>query len=303
MGCGLAILFLWYLLCRPTLGWGDVGHRTVAYLTEQYLTERGTEFLNKLLPQRRQFDISDAATWADEIKQECPETKPWHYVDVTDDPLGNICKISSLPRECKSGKGCIISAIEDMTFRVDDDSFNQTEAVMFLFHFFGDLHMPLHIEGYENGGNGVKVCFDGHKDNLHSIWDTDMPHKINGINHTLKHNDEKLASLKWARYLFQKNKHRPTTAVECADVTSPRTCIKLWAEETNRLNCAVVFKRGLPYLTGVDLAGEYYDDAAPIIAEQIFKAGVRLAGWINALAEKCRVKAALVVQGDPMRDL
>jgi hypothetical protein len=43
------------------------------------------------------------------------------------------------------------------------------------------------------------------------------------------------------------------------------------------LNYAVVFKRGLPYLNGEDLAGEYYDNAVPVIAEQIFKVGVRLA--------------------------
>lgn len=174
---------------------------------------------------------------------------------------------------------------------------------MFLFHFFGDLHMPLHVEAYERGGNGVEVCFNGRRDNLHSIWDTDMPHKINGIKHTLKHNDEKLASLKWAKHLLQQNKHRPTTAVECADVGNPQTCVKQWAEETNRLNCAVVFRKGLPYLKGNDLAGEYYNEAVPIIEEQIFKAGVRLGVWINALAEKHRIKTAFVVQEDRMRDL
>jgi hypothetical protein len=35
-------------------------------------------------------------------------------IDVDDDPLGNICEISPLPSECSNGKGCIISAIEDM---------------------------------------------------------------------------------------------------------------------------------------------------------------------------------------------
>lgn len=173
---------------------------------------------------------------------------------------------------------------------------------MFLFHFFGDLHMPLHVEDYERGGNKVKVDFDNHTDNLHSIWDTDMPHKINGIEHRLKHNQEKLASLKWAKHLIQQNKHRPTTA-ECTDVTNPQTCLRTWAEETNRLNCAVVFKRGIKYLTNEDLAREYYDDAVPFIEEQIYKAGIRLAAWINALAEERHDKTAFVVQGDRMRDL
>ncbi|KAL5366610.1 S1/P1 nuclease [Aspergillus floccosus] len=173
---------------------------------------------------------------------------------------------------------------------------------MFLFHFFGDLHMPLHVEGYAQGGTKVNVTFDGHTDHLHSIWDTDMPHKINGIKHRLKRNEEKEPSLKWAKHLIQQNKHRPTTA-ECTDITNPQTCLKPWAEETNRLNCAVVFKRGIPYLTGEDLAGEYYDDAVPIIEEQIYKAGIRLAAWMDAIAEERRSKSAFVIQGDRMRDL
>ncbi|KAK6828861.1 hypothetical protein RU639_003355 [Aspergillus parasiticus] len=296
MFCNFAILFIWYLLCRPSLGWGDVGHRTVAYIAEHHLTKEGIGLLNDLLPKKHGFDVSDAAVWPDHIKHRHPETAPWHYVDVDDDPLNNHCKISPLPRDCEI-KGCIISLMKDMTVQVNDHSANQTEAVMFLFHFFGDLHMPLHVEGYAKGGTQVDVSFDGHSDHLHSIWDTDMPHKINGIKHRQKHNAEKPASQKWAEHLLQQNKHRPTTA-ECTDVTNPHRCIKLWADESNRLNCAVVFKRGIPYITNEDLAGEYYDDAAPIIEEQIYKAGVRLAAWINALAEERRSKTGFVVQGD-----
>ena len=83
MVCGFAILSIWYLLCRPTLGWGDVGHRTVAYIAEHYLTEQGTEFLNDLLPQIPQFDVSDAAVWADKIKRQRPKTRYWHYVGMS----------------------------------------------------------------------------------------------------------------------------------------------------------------------------------------------------------------------------
>lgn len=45
-----------------------------------------------------------------------------------------------------------------------------------------------------------------------------------------------------------------------------------------------------------DLGGEYFEEAAPVIEEQIFKAGVRLAGWINAIGK--RRELPLVVQGD-----
>ena len=61
------------------------------------------------------------------------------------------------------------------------------EALKFLVHFYGDLHMPLHLAGRARGGNGIKVLFDGRHTShsfvfiylnenslvvdLHSLWD------------------------------------------------------------------------------------------------------------------------------------
>jgi len=45
------------------------------------------------------------------------------------------------------------------------------EALKFLVHFMGDLHMPLHLAGRDRGGNGIHVSFDGRTTNLHSLWD------------------------------------------------------------------------------------------------------------------------------------
>ncbi len=44
-------------------------------------------------------------------------------------------------------------------FGGDDDVAN--EALKFLVHFVGDMHMPLHLTGRDRGGNSVKVKFDG----------------------------------------------------------------------------------------------------------------------------------------------
>jgi hypothetical protein len=58
----------------------------------------------------------------------------------------------------------------------------------------------------------------------------------------------------------------------------------IWATETNRLNCDFVFKKGVEWLENNNLGEEYYDEAAPVVEAQILKAGIRLAGWLNALA-------------------
>jgi len=50
-----------------------------------------------------------------------------------------------------------------------DDAAN--EALKFLIHFMGDMHMPLHLTGRDRGGNSNKVLFNHRQTNLHSLWD------------------------------------------------------------------------------------------------------------------------------------
>ncbi|KAJ5380217.1 uncharacterized protein N7496_002645 [Penicillium cataractarum] len=267
---------LWPLLLlsytvQLTWCWGDLGHRTVAYLSEKYLNEQGAQLVEDLITPNEDFDISDAAVWADHAEDNPPD----------------LCHVS-YQADCKED-GCVISAIENMTHQVLDLSLEKTQqgdALKFLMHFIGDLHQPLHVENKLRGGNDLHVCFDNHcakTTNLHSVWDTDIPHKLNGLKHKLKHNEEKEPAVRWAEKLFQSQGLRPLQA-ECSDVKKPLKCPIIWATETNRLNCDFVFKNGVEWLADHDLGGDYYNGAAPIVEVQILKAGIRLAVWLNALA-------------------
>ncbi|KAJ5682301.1 hypothetical protein N7462_005466, partial [Penicillium macrosclerotiorum] len=282
---------LWLLLSLSyttqfTWGWGDLGHRTVAYLAEKYLDDHGTQLFEELVVPNDKFDISDASVWADKQKFKKPYTRPWHYIDAHDTPP-DACHVS-YEADC-SEDGCIISAIENMTNQVQDQSLEKAQradALKYLMHFIGDLHQPLHVEDKCRGGNDIHVCFDGRcpqKKNLHGVWDTDIPHKLNGLKQTPKHNDQKEPAVKWAEKLFQSQGVRPLQA-ECSDIKRPLKCPMIWAAESNRLNCDFVFKNGIDWLHDNDLGEEYYEGAAPIVEAQILKAGIRLAVWINALA-------------------
>ena len=46
---------------------------------------------------------------------------------------------------------------------------------MFLAHFVGDVHQPLHV-GFEEdeGGNTIKVHWYRRKENLHHVWDNSI---------------------------------------------------------------------------------------------------------------------------------
>jgi hypothetical protein len=177
----------------------------------------------------------------------------------------------------------------------------QKEALMYLIHFFGDLHQPMHVEATRRGGNDIPVCFDRRcsGQSLHSVWDTGIPHKINGIKHNLKHNDERKASAEWAERLYRTTGELPGLAQECSDIRSPLQCIMQWAKETNSLICTFALKKGVSWVEKHNLGDEYYDKAVPIVEEQIARAAMRLAVWINTIAvERPSSTEPLLVQND-----
>ncbi|KNG80367.1 hypothetical protein ANOM_011496 [Aspergillus nomiae NRRL 13137] len=254
------LIFIYSL--QPAACWGDLGHRTVAYLAQKYFSNEAKQLVDDLLPGNNGQDISDAAVWADKMLR-----------TIHPEAVGFLSRQIVVAEDTNQ--------LSDQNLAKDD----QADALKFLIHFLGDIHQPLHVEALEQGGNKIHVCFDHYcsKENLHAIWDTDIPHKMNGIKHNRKHNEEKEPAERWAASLFQANRFRPYYA-ECSDIQNPLECAMLWAKETNRLNCDYVLKNGIDWVEENDLGGEYYDGAAPIVNEQIYKAGVRLATWINTLA-------------------
>lgn len=62
------------------LGYGDVGHRTVAYVAEKVLTNETDAYLKDILANNFGYDFGDAANWPDHIKYRMPWTKEWHYI-------------------------------------------------------------------------------------------------------------------------------------------------------------------------------------------------------------------------------
>jgi S1/P1 Nuclease len=80
---GYLLFIAIFTLVSPVYSWGSLGHRTVAYVAEKYLTPSAASFTANLLENE---DISEAAIWADELKiAHCrgwQHTKPWHFIDA-----------------------------------------------------------------------------------------------------------------------------------------------------------------------------------------------------------------------------
>jgi len=167
------------------------------------------------------------------------------------------------------------------------------EALMFLMHLVGDLHQPLHVEDLARGGNNISVCFRKacSGNNLHSVWDKYIPHKIVGISNTATNDQEKVAAADWADKLFTLNQANGIFSQrECSDVSKAADCSLGWAKESNKWICKYVLEKGVEWLKNNDLSLEYYDGAVPVVEELIGKGGARLGAWLNALAVRSLVK-------------
>jgi hypothetical protein len=176
----------------------------------------------------------------------------------------------------------------------------RNEALKFILHFVGDIHQPLHTEDLARGGNDIPVAFDGHRTqrtNLHSVWDSSIARKLNGLGFDAHAVEEKPAAAKWAAQLAERVKLTSSAspsadldlglslADQCTDLADPNSCGIEWATEANSLVCAYVLAPGLDWVKENDLGrGEYYEGAAPVVELQIGRAGVRLAAWVNAIA-------------------
>ncbi|KDN64251.1 putative S1/P1 Nuclease [Colletotrichum sublineola] len=290
---------------QPALSWGNVGHRTVGYLAEKYMTDEAAAVFGELLANDRNYDISDAATWADTLRGHMGWASKYHYVtsDPRDDPP-RLCGMK-YPQDCPS-TGCVISAIQNYTAQILDTSLphiNRKNATMFVIHFLGDIHQPLHATGLLRGGNDIRpVCWRRQPRNgvctgpmsLHSVWDTQMPHRIRGLPPHLSPSDEKKAAAAWAADLHVRQAAAgvdASPAQQCVDLDTG-ACAAGWAGESNALVCSHVLRPGLTFLKGHDLSEDYFEENWEVVEEVIGRAGVRLGAWLNAIAERLTRKEA-----------
>ncbi|MGA2268500.1 MAG: S1/P1 nuclease [Bryobacteraceae bacterium] len=245
--------------CLPTFAWGPEGHSLVARIADAQLTPAARARVIAILgPNTTMVSIS---SWADEVRRSRPATAPWHFIDIPIDKPH-----LDMARDCPKGD-CVIAKIEDFRKALNDAAITPAERredLMFLIHFVGDMHQPLHCsDNKDKGGNGVRVDFFGRQMNLHSVWDSGLLSRIG--------TEEQLfgpLSKESARHAKKWSKGT------VAD----------WAEQAHKASQKIVYGR-LPKVaagTPVPINAAYEKKADPLIREQIEKAGARLAAVLNA---------------------
>ncbi len=170
------------LFALPAQAYWEYGHETVAAIAWANVTPATRAKIDALLRQQKLLDtptcpartIEQASVWADCVKplgERFSYAYSWHYQNV------NVCKPFDLKSACKDGN-CVSAQIERDVKLLKDPKVPEREklmALVFLVHFVGDLHQPLHAgDRGDLGGNRAKAdygLYGPERLNLHSIWD------------------------------------------------------------------------------------------------------------------------------------
>ncbi|MGB2634049.1 MAG: S1/P1 nuclease [Candidatus Acidiferrum sp.] len=301
------LAFALFLVSHPCWAWGCKGHQTVALIAEKQLTPEARQFVEKLLsenpvdPQVKRYCgnttrdlMAGASTWADDVRGTL-KNGPWHYIDI---PRG----ASHGPWAAFCGSnGCVIQAISDQLAILKDKNTNprlRSDALRYIIHFVGDLHMPLHATtNNDEGGNCVPVHYlrripqvnnSYFTPNLHALWDTAI----------LERDMEGAEPPEYAGFLAQ------LFTAEIPKWQAAGIHVDAWAWESHNLAETVVYGELTPKVpvevpaavhscTDANNVGErmmhlnlfagekYQKAAAPVVEERIAQAGVRLAMILN----------------------
>lgn len=303
--CG--VLSMLCFACGGSWAWGCKGHQTIALIAETQLTPQARELVEKLLaenpvdPQLKRYCgnttrdlMADASTWADDVRGQ-RQNGPWHYIDI---PRG--ASHAPIAQFCGSN-GCVTQAIAEQMAILKNknaDSQARADALRYVIHFVGDLHMPLHATtNNDEGGNCVPVRYfrrrpeehhESFTPNLHGLWDTAI----------VERDMEGAEPLEYAKFLSA------TFSAEIPKWQAAGTHVEDWAWESHDFaetivygalvpkvpvevpaevhSCADANHIGARMLQLNIFAGETYQEAAaPIVEQRLAQAGTRLALILN----------------------
>ena len=178
------------LLCIYVWGYGYKMHEHLGKLTDIYLQKYEPKLYNKTVSLLENHTIASISSWADKIKRQpmYSWTKNLQYIDILECSNTKRYDKRVIYKYCNNN--CIVSALQDFTnsikynflYEYNTDlnvKLTNTELLKFLIHFIQDFSQPMHLLGYDRGGNSLRVnVFINSKNitsNLHFIWDSMLP--------------------------------------------------------------------------------------------------------------------------------
>jgi hypothetical protein len=255
------------LASNQVLAWGAEGHRISGDIAQQLLTPNASQAVEKILPGA---NFAKLSTWMDEhkleLKHSLPGSDKWHYQDL---PVCDAVVEDSCPQGNCAGEKIEVyrKVLADSGASTDA----RAQALTFLIHLVGDIHQPLHAaDNLDRGGNLVKVSLPTplqRSENLHALWDSTLVARaVNGAED-------------WSARARQVNaEHLPAWQ---------QGSTEQWILESNQLARLNVYPKLPDFQCGQvphrvqSLDQAYLDQGQPVVAEQLVKAGARIAQVIN----------------------
>lgn len=249
--------------------WGQIGHRTVGQVADNYLLPEVKIELAKLMDRQ---SLASVANWADTIKSDpaWKHTSSYHFQDIPDGQslLQNIQ--SQSPEDQK--KGGVVEAIlqGEQDFLSSNNQTDQVNDLKFLVHFIGDVHQPLHAGRPEDlGGNQIPIKWNGLRTNLHAVWDSVM---IEDGHHDIFAGNAKTEEVPYAQFLLKKYGGESVDQSTVNDVNA-------WVAEDQEPRAGIYDDKNLS-------ASQYTSKYLEVADHRIYLAGVRLANFLNQMIMK-----------------
>jgi S1/P1 endonuclease family protein len=250
----IAVFFI--LGIAEVSAWGVTGHRVVAEIAENHLTNRAKRKLKKLIGKQK---LAYWANWPDNVRNspEWKNTSTWHYVNIPPQET----KEQFIEQLKNNNKPNIYTAIQNVKGIIVDKNTPDADReiyLRFLVHFLGDMMQPMHTGREEDlGGNLIKIQFFKKDTNLHSLWDSGL------IDNT------KYSYTEYARVLDVKSKE------EINQIQSGS--LEDWLYEShqaaNQLYASVK--------PGENYSYDYQQQYNALLERQLLHAGLRLAKILN----------------------
>lgn len=341
---GVHHLFVWIVLwwnndsVIMVHGWGRIGHQVVAEVAWSLLDNATQQIIQDTLQGEPTIDsicskpcspLTFVADWADTARHSQPFrwSESLHFIDILNDQLPSKCNntlqkkdwdpiCSFVPsRDCPD-QFCVYGAIVNYTqqlmtastlgrkwFKMDPEQ--SKIALMFLTHFVGDIHQPLHVSRKsDKGGNDIHVHLmnwtatpsivrhlrrrinvqSHNKLNLHAVWDDSMIDTF-----LLENGVDKENRIPLQRAMIQTIQHAQQSSTSWSLWMScpyghVTTCVRSWAQESWILaqEHAYVHIDGVsPIVSGNGLPREYYEKNMPLVLERLAMAAARLAATLH----------------------
>ncbi len=280
-----ALASLFFLAPDQARAWGQGGHYTVCEIGYLNLTPAAKAEVDRLVALDGRFaSFTESCTFPDN-----PSSRPTEH-------------FANYPRSqrrigpgCPGGRPCVLSALDGDLGILRSSSATAAQkstAILYIGHWFGDLHQPLHVSfADDRGGNSVlagDLCSGKYPASLHSVWDscvierrifgpgTDRLAQARAAAAILNTSISDRKRRKWVRsqpWRWAGESYKVTLAAGTGYCVRRRgSCRYSEARE--------MFAEGDPPRSA-SVDDSYLDRAKPVVEARLRRAGIRLADALN----------------------